>query len=229
MPGGKPGAERELKLRPLDPGLLDALADVGTLDVLKAVGRRRERQRNSYFDTRDRALGSARLAMRRRVVEDEPLATWSLKAEGTVLRGLATRPEVEVTLGADMPPALVLSALSQAARQRGAAALAEQLADAIRGAGGLVLARPFVELETDRRIVDLAHDRAAIELALDRVTLVGHPAYAEHEIEVELKRGGEDVVHAARVAIERLGHVVEGSGTKLARALQHLASCECSD
>jgi inorganic triphosphatase YgiF len=236
--------ERELKLEPEDPALLDRLSAVDKLGPFEVVGRRAERQRNSFFDTPTRALRAARLALRRRCVESErlasatlpgeapasstlqgqALATWTLKGEGDQLGGLATRPEVELRLREDMPPGMALEVLAQAARQRGAAALAEEAADALVGSRP-PLAEPFLELVTHRRILDLRDSQGAqLELALDSVQLVGHPDRVEYEIEVELRRGDEAALEVARAAIAELGNVRDGQGSKLSRALDYLRS-----
>jgi inorganic triphosphatase YgiF len=218
--------ERELKLRPAEAGLLDQLWSLGELGSFQIVGRRQEQQRNSFFDSRTRALGSARLALRRRTIDGQnTMATWTLKADGQMLRGIATRPEIELQLRADTPPMLALGALTQAARQRGAAPLAEEVADALRVSPPPV-AEPFLELVTQRRILDLRdNESAALELALDRVCLEGHARYAEDEIEVELRRGEEPALEVARAAISQLGEVHDGQGSKLSRALDHARGC----
>jgi inorganic triphosphatase YgiF len=193
--------ERELKLVPADAGLLDRLAGLERLGPF-SVRRRFERQRNSFFDTRSRALEAARLGFRRRIVEGGGMATWTLKSEGQTLRGVATRPEIELRLDAEMPPVMVLGTLQQAARQRGAPALAEEVADALaRGGGGLVPARPVLETQTERTILDLED--------------------AEHGWAAEM------ALEAARQAIEALGEVHESHGSKLSRALAHARACAC--
>ena len=219
--------ERELKLVPADAGLLDRLAGLDQLGPFRVTGRHREEQRNSFFDSPARAFETARLGFRRRVIEGQRLATWTLKGEGSVASGVASRPEIELQLSSEMPPALVIGTLEQAARQRGAPVLAEQVADAL-ASGGLPLARPVLETVTDRRVLDLeASERGwRAELALDRVHLVGH-TYAEMEIEVELRRGDEATLAAARRAIEALGAVHDSRGSKLSRALAHARSCAC--
>ncbi len=217
--------ERELKLTPEDPRLLDVLWEAPALGPFVPVRRVRERQRSAFFDTRTDALKAARLAFRRRTIEGETLAVWTLKGEGSTQGGVATRPEIEVWLDEDMPPALALSTLGQAARARGAVALAETLADALRGSPP-VLARPFLELEAERRLVELhvpAHGWR-VGLALDRVTLPLDPAYLDVEIEAELWAGEEAVLEAIRAAIEQLGTVRASVGTKLSRAMAHLVS-----
>jgi inorganic triphosphatase YgiF len=222
------GIERELKLTPDQPELLDRLAAVERLGPFEVTARAREQQRNSFFDTRDGSLRAARLALRRRVVVGRPMALWTLKAEGELFRGIASRPEVEMQLDGDLPPALAVGVLGQGARERGSPALAEQLADALAGSP-LPRPDPYLELETDRRLLELRASEPGweAELALDRVQLLGHPAFGELEIEVELKRGDERALEAARGAIVALGAVRESDGTKLTRALSHLASCHC--
>lgn len=219
--------ERELKLTPDDAALLDRLALADKVGELSATGHHRELQRNSFFDTSDRALTRARMGFRRRMIDGQKLATWSLKADGTQSAGVATRTEIELQLDPDMAPALALSALGQAARQRGATVVAEQLADALAN-GGLPLAAPFLETETERSVVDLESVQRgwAIELALDRVRMLGHD-YQELEVEAELKSGDEAAFESVRSAIEQLGHVRESEGSKLSRAIAHLANCSC--
>jgi inorganic triphosphatase YgiF len=219
--------ERELKLTPDDAALLDRLASAEQVGELSATGRHRELQRNSFFDTSDRALTRAKMGFRRRTIDGQKLATWSLKADGVHAAGVATRTEIELQLDPDMAPALALSALGQAARQRGATLVAEELADALAN-GGLPLAAPFLETETERTVVDLesAQHGWKIELALDRVRLLGH-TYQELEIEAELKSGDESAFASVRSAIEGLGKVKESEGSKLSRAIAHLANCNC--
>jgi inorganic triphosphatase YgiF len=221
--------ERELKLRPEQPELLDRLAAIDRLGELDVVGRRHELQRNSFFDSASRGLGRSRLGFRRRTVEGQSLATWTLKSDSEVVRGVASRTEIELQLAADTPPALALAALRDAARQRGATALAEEVAHALAD-GSQPLAEPFLIMQTDRTILDLeAAGRGwRVELALDRVRLLGH-AYAEVEIEAELKRGDEAALEAARLAIEALGPVHNSEGGKLSRALAHLDVCACPE
>jgi inorganic triphosphatase YgiF len=222
--------ERELKLMPEEPALLDRLADVTRLAEFEVAGRQRERQRNSFYDTPSRALGRAHVGFRRRVVEGERLARWSLKGDSGLAaqRGVATRSEIEVQLDADTAPLLALSTLLQLARERGAAALAEQVADGLVS-GERPLAQPYLETETDRRIVDLSAAGRGwdVELALDHVRLVGH-RYEEDEIEAELKRGEAEALDVVRSAIEALGAVRESEGSKLSRALAHVEHCTCA-
>ena len=213
--------ERELKLTPADPALLDRLEALERLGPFAVVARRRERQRNAFFDTPTQALRAAGLALRRRTIAGSQLAAWTLKGEGRTVRGIAARPEVELRLDPDTPPVLALAVLGRAARERQNAALAEQLADALAGSPPPAPG-PYLELETDRRLLQLeaAPEGWAAEMALDRVRMVGRD-YAEAEIEVELWRGGDEALEAARVAITALGAVQPAIGSKLSRALAH--------
>jgi inorganic triphosphatase YgiF len=218
--------ERELKLRPLDPALLDRLAAIERLGPFSIADRRRELQRNSFFDSASRALGEAKLGFRRRTIQGQTLATWTLKGEGNLARGVSTRIEIELQLDPDMPPALAIEVLRQAARERGALELAEVVKGALT-IGGPPLATPLLETETDRTILGLAAPQPgwSVELALDRVRLLGH-AYAELEIEAELKRGNEAALEAVRDAVAALGPTEESHGSKLSRALAHAEVCK---
>ena len=192
--------ERELKLVPIDPGLLDRLAQSDRLGPFEVRGRRRELQRNSFFDSASRALSKARIGFRRRIVSGQPLATWSLKGDGELQRGVATRSEIELQLDPDMAPALALGVLRDAARSRGAAPVAEAVDDAL-ASGGLPLARPIVETETDRSVLDLETPERdwSVELALE----------------------------AAREAISSIVEVHPSESSKLRRAMTHLEDCDC--
>jgi triphosphatase len=219
--------ERELKLVPTDASTLDRLAAVERLGPFEVRGRRHELQRNSFFDNASRALGHAHVGFRRRTVQGQPLATWTVKGDADLVGGVVTRSEVELQLDPDTAPALALGALRDAARSRGANVLAEDIADAV-ASGGLPLARPFVETETDRRILDLASaaQGASVELALDRMRLLGHD-YADIEVEAELKRGEPAVLDQIRDALAALGPVEPSEGSKLSRAMAHLEACQC--
>jgi inorganic triphosphatase YgiF len=222
--------ERELKLTPADPALLEDVARLERFGEFDVAGRRRELQRNSFFDTRSAALKAARVGFRRRTIDGQRLARWTLKAPGdrATVRGVATRTELELHLDPDMPPALALAALRSAARQRDAVVLAEALDDALV-ANGLPLAQPFLESDTDRLVIDLvaAARGWTVELALDRVHLVGHD-YRELEIEAELKHGDLGALEAIRETIEAVGQVRESEGSKLSRGMAHLKRCACA-
>jgi inorganic triphosphatase YgiF len=101
--------------------------------------------------------------------------------------------------------------------------MTEQL-DAALADGALPLARPYLEMETDRWLLDLdALDRGWLaELALDTVSIIGLRRYEDIEIEVELKSGDVQALEVAREAIEALGEVRESIGSKLSRALDYI-------
>jgi inorganic triphosphatase YgiF len=211
--------ERELKLVPASDEMLDELEQVDRLGPWEVVGRRRELQHNAFFDSPLRALRKARIGFRRRTIEGQPMAIWTIKGDAQHVGAVASRSEIELHMDAHTPPALVLTALCDAARSRGAKALAESVDDAL-ASGGLPLAAPVLETRTDRRILDLedASHGWRVELALDRMELVGH-AYREVEIEAELKHGDEAALDAVREAIAALGEVQPSQGSKLSRGL----------
>lgn len=220
------GVERELKLTVDGLALLDALARAERLGPFELSPVREERQINSFFDSRARALRAARLGFRRRVIAGQRLATWTLKGEGSMRDGIANHAEEEVHLDADTAPILALNVLAQAGQAHNNAVLADVVRDAL-ARGGPPLAQPVLETRTLRRVRDMAaaeHGWHA-ELALDEVTLVGHRGYHHEEIEVELKRGDDAALEAARAAILALGPATASSTSKLSRALAHAESC----
>ena len=217
--------ERELKLVPADDALLDRLANVEQLGPFRAKSRGHEAQHNAFFDSAARSLEQAKIGFRRRTIEGQSLARWTIKGDAERLGGVSTRDEIEISLAADTPPALAISTLHEAAAQRGAGALAEALADALR-IGGPPLAEPFLETATDRRTVDLVDGDREVELALDRMRIIGHD-YAETEIEAELKHGDAAALDEVRGAIEAIGDVRESEGSKLSRAVEHVRDCDC--
>jgi inorganic triphosphatase YgiF len=139
---------------------------------------------------------------------------------------VASRSEIELQLDADTPPAMAVGLLRQAAQERGAPALAEQVANALASSPP-PLAHPYLSLRTERRAHDLeaATEGWRAELALDQVRMTGHGQYAQAEIEVELKRGPDAALDAARVAIEALGPVSESAGSKLSQGIAHSERC----
>src|SRR6516164_5347652 len=123
--------ERELKLVPENEALLDELAQMERLGPFVARGRGRELQHNSFFDTANHALREARVGFRRRSIEGQKLAVWTIKGDARQIGAVASRSEIELQLDSDMAPALALSALHEAAASRGAGALAKAVADAL--------------------------------------------------------------------------------------------------
>jgi inorganic triphosphatase YgiF len=219
--------ERELKLVPDDEALLDKLALVERLGAFEVRGRGRELQHNSFFDTGNHALRQAQVGFRRRSIEGQALAKWTIKGDAKQIGAVANRSEIELELDAETPPSLALAALRDAATSRGAGALAQAVAEAL-SAGGQPQAKPFLETRTDRRIVNLeapARDWR-VELALDRMEVVGH-SYREVEIEAELKGGDEAALSEIQSAIKAFGDVRDSKGSKLGRAQAHVENCHC--
>jgi inorganic triphosphatase YgiF len=218
--------ERELKLVPAVPELLDTLAAIERLGPFEARGRRRELQRNSFFDSPSRRLAAEHVGFRRRTVAGQPRAIWTIKGEASHAAGVASRTEIELQLDAGVLSAQALTALRYAARSRGASVLADAVDAAL--ASGLPSTEPYLETETDRSIVDLEAPSPGwqVELALDRMRILGH-AYTEIEIEAELKGDDDSALAAIRAAIEGLGEVRESQGSKLSRAAAHVGACDC--
>src|SRR5262249_54220297 len=123
--------ERELKLVPEHAEMLDELAQVERLGPFVARGRRRELQRNSFYDSAAHGLEQVHVGFRRRRVEGQPRATWTIKGDSSHIGGVATRSEIELSLDADLAPGLALTALRDEARTHGAATLASAVDNAM--------------------------------------------------------------------------------------------------
>src|SRR5437763_556269 len=146
--------EQELKLVPEAEAFLDELARADHLGPFRVTGRHREMQRNSFFDSPSRTLSQAHVGFRRRTIDGQPLAAWTIKGESDQVGGVASRAEIELHLESDLAPALALNTLRAAARSRGAAALADGVDDAL-ASGGPPLSQPFLETATDRQVLAL--------------------------------------------------------------------------
>ncbi len=164
--------ETELKLSVHADDLPGLLAH----PLLKAQAPRRERLRNTYFDTSTLALRAQRVAVRERRVGRRTLLT--VKTAGTSVGGLSRRGEWEAP---SRPGAFDFAALVDDE------ALAQQLAGL---AWQLV---PVFCTDLTRRTWRLAHGQAEVEMALDQ----GFIATGSHrqpilELELELLSGPVD-------------------------------------
>ena len=215
--------ERELKLVPDSPELLDTLAAVERLGPFEARGRRTELQRNSFFDSASGSLAAARVGFRGRSIAGQPLATWSIKGAASHVSGVASRRKSSCNFRRD-GSVLALERLVDAARSRGARCWPGPWKLGWRRVPCAALPRDG-NGPTHRRPGG-AVARLGGGAALDRMRSSGHD-YAEIEIEAELKRGDEAALDAVRAAIEALGLVHESLGSKLSPATAHVAGCTC--
>jgi len=109
--------ERELKLVPDDPGLLDRLAAQNNSANCswREGGTRCSATASSIPRARTGHEASGLSPPHGRGPAD---GHWSLKSDAKSSRGVTTRSEIEVQLDADMAPMLALSTLRQVASQR---------------------------------------------------------------------------------------------------------------
>ncbi|MEV6009949.1 CYTH and CHAD domain-containing protein [Streptomyces sp. NPDC051976] len=148
-----------------------------------------------YYDTADLALAAHRTTLRRRTGGDD--AGWHLKLPTTEAD---TRTEVRVPLGRTTKPPKTLRT---------------EVAALLRGRP----LAPVVRLRTTRQRVLLLDEagRALAEIALDEVTAEPGPTWSETE--VELVRGGPELLDAVEARLEAAGLRRSRSRSKLARAL----------
>lgn len=205
--------ERELKYSMLDPPPADAVL----VDAFRGSGyaltpRGTRVQRDTYVDTPDRALRAAGVALRRRDVGSEPLAT--LKRLGRVDGPYHERDELELPLGPDGAwPAPLLARLAQ-------------LAQFAPADPRLLTAQVIVD--TERRVYALSRgDTPVAELCFDDVSASAPDAEREALFrEAELEAAPGVMLAQLTTIAERLERVVTltpSSVTKLQRAEALLA------
>jgi inorganic triphosphatase YgiF len=134
-----------------------------------------ERQRNAYFDTADKRVRAARSGLRVRSVGGRRIAT--LKSEGSVVGGRATRGEWEQEIGASDDPAT----WPQGELRERALALT----------GGAPLVELLTIRTTRHNIAALRGDQEVAQISLDNAEIAaGGRTQALRELEVELHGAG---------------------------------------
>ena len=202
--------ERELKFSMLDPPPADAVL----VDAFRGSGyalapRGTRAQRDTYVDTPERALRAAGVALRRRDLGSEQLAT--LKTLGRVNGPYHERDELELPLGPDGEwPAALLARLAQ-----------------IAPADPRLLTAQVI-VATERRVYALSQGDALVaELCFDDVSASAPDAEREalfREAELEAAPGvllSQLATIATR--LERVVTLTPSSVTKLQRAEALLA------
>jgi inorganic triphosphatase YgiF len=192
--------ERELKLT----GELPDLSSVTSIAGHGLKFSRLERQRNTYFDTKDAKLRALAWTLRLRQLEGDD-AVFTLKGASQTSDGFATREELEVwAVGAssirDLHDPEILARISSVTEFE-----------------NLI---PLLTLETERQVFDL---EGVGELALDRVRVLrsdGSVAEEFTELELELL---DDVTQQSIapvvIALKRLAKLEPSSMGKFSRAL----------
>src|SRR5690348_9513261 len=190
---------------PLDPERIAAL-DLGSYTV---TARGTERHNDEILDTPDRALTTARQALRIRKTDDATLIT--LKGPDTASGGVHAREEIERPLPAD--------ADGDPGRWP------EEIAEKVTPLLGDQRPGPLVRVDVVRHLWDVARDGERVaELALDEGAIyAGGRARPVHELELELKGGGErGDLDAVTARLERALALIPEPRGKLERGLELL-------
>ena len=195
--------ERELKLT----GDLPDLSSVTSIAGHALKFSHLERQRNTYFDTKDAKLRALAWTLRLRLLEDDD-AVFTLKGASQTSDGFATREELEV-------------------RASGATSLKDlsdpEILMRISSVTKLEDLMPLLTLSTMRNVFDL---EGVGELALDQVKVLrGDGSVAEEFTELELELE-EHVTQASIVPVvrelRRMAKLEPSSMGKFSRALKAL-------
>jgi triphosphatase len=159
-------------------------------------------QRDTFFDSRDLALGRSRHAVRLREGGATPLVT--LKGPGVVRDGVHQREELELATMSRAPQGWPESIRERIARLIGAEAL-----------------HPIFAIENHRRVWPLVRDGVTLgEIALDEGRIiVGDQQQPLHELEIELKGGTPDDLATIRRLVERALPARPENRSKFARGL----------
>lgn len=190
---------------PLDPERIAAL-DLGSYTV---TARGTERHNDEILDTPDRALTTARQALRIRKTDDATLIT--LKGPDTASGGVHAREEIERPLPAD--------ADGDPGRWP------EEIAEKVTPLLGDQRPGPLVRVDVVRHLWDVARDGERVaELALDEGQIyAGGRARPVHELELELKGvGGRGDLDAVTARLERALALIPEPRGKLERGLELL-------
>lgn len=149
--------EVEAKFRVARPSAIRALGRIRQLGDLRRVSSRRERQRNTYWDTEDLRIHRGRAALKVRRVGGQSELTF--KREIAYRRGVSERIEISQSV---RPGDLlrILAGRKESAPMRHARKMV--------GRGPL---REVLTLVTDRRRILFARGKERIELDVDRVTV----------------------------------------------------------
>lgn len=151
--------------------------------------------RSVYFDTPDRHLSKARVALRIRSIGRKRIQT--VKTAGTALGGAFDRDEWETEIAGDTPDH--------------AALLATGLTDLFRG-DVLAALRPAMATEVKRTAVTVEVDDAVIEIAFDQGEIVaGDDRQPISEVELELLSGSRQTLYNLALRLHaaaplRIGH-----------------------
>jgi triphosphatase len=187
------GIEIEIKLQLAPP------RTAGLRAWLRERGARAERLRAIYFDTPDRRLAAAGIALRMRHERGQWVQALKAPAAGTLAR---LEDEVVVRRGrADAPPVPELSRHAERS-------MPEALKDMVAHGSPATGLTPIFETDIRRTTLALRSRRGWVEIALDigRIAAPGREPVAVNEVEIELIRGSAlAVVDVARRMVRSHG------------------------
>ncbi len=152
---------------------------------------------NTYFDTPERVLNSARVALRIREKNGRYIQT--LKTKGESVCGLSHRGEWEWNLPS---PALDIERLSVV------------LPEVLSGVD-LTTLQPVFRTDFKRQVIDIVWQGAEIELALDLGEVIaGERTLPISELELELKSGDESSLYSLADALRQDVKLTSGDISK---------------
>ena len=198
--------EVELKLQPSKAETLDAIWKLDRLGSFDVISRRRQHQRNRYYDSRERALGKSHGSLRWRTIAGSAEGELTYKGPSEVHQGVFRRLEITALLPAEIDPLTVAPAPAP-------------LALAHRTTTDLEPTE--LVLETDRRKMRLVGHGASVELDLDVTTIPGTDYY-DLEIEAEMVSGDPDVLAQLHAELTAVGKMKPSAKGKLARGWRYL-------
>jgi inorganic triphosphatase YgiF len=207
---GSDAYEVELKLQPSDAAILDAIWKLDRLGSFEVVSRRRQLQRNRYYDSRERALGGSGGSLRWRTTAGSTEGELTYKGPSEVQGGVFRRLEITSLLPSDVDPVTVEPAPAPLT-------LAHRITTDLEPTELI--------LETDRRAMRLVGNGARVDLDLDITTMPGTDYY-DLEIEAEIVSGDPDVLTQLHAQLITVGDMKPSAKGKLARGWGYLKQWE---
>ena len=205
-PAERNGLEQELKYRLRDAEHAARYASTKALGLLRATGRPRQVQiEDRYLDTADRRLAVAGYAARLR--RGPAMTILSVKSAGASGSALHRRDELEGPADLSLDPHAWPSSAARAL--------------VLEHAGDAPL-REIVTIRQLRRTRTLVDEAGEVEMSVDDVEVVHEGRVIERflELEVELRRGGPEVLEGVMAALRLDDALAPVTTSKLERALE---------
>jgi inorganic triphosphatase YgiF len=198
--------EVELKLRPTEAATLDTIWKLDRIGSFDVIGRRRLKQCNRYYDSRERALGRSGGNLRWRTIAGLAEGELTYKGPAEVRGGVFRRLEITTLLPSDVDPLTIEPAPAPLA-------LAHRITTELQPTELL--------LENDRREMRLVGHGASIDLDLD-ITTMPNTDYYDLEIEAEIVSGDPDALTELETALTAIGNMRHSDKGKVARGWDYL-------